>query len=239
MSSPFEQFEPFIPPTSPPPPINWATRPNPATSTATDGRRLIPIFLDLDNLPDFEQAVFRLANPNHSSVRFPVQQDLATATITTDGRRLMPIFLDLDNLADFKQAVFRLANPIHSSVRLPVQQDLEVKPLERTSQEWTHNFRSDLARSSDDLSTSLSHLSVTATPSATTSSLPLRATTPPKFISRSSESPYKVTSTPSPTKKRKRYYVVTVGRCAGVFYDEWYYIFICLCDFSSQKYVSY
>jgi hypothetical protein len=163
-------IEPFKPPTSPPPPINWATKPKQATATlTTDGRRLA-IFIDL------EQAGLRLANcdPNRSSL--PAQE----------------LKVNLDQLEE--ESVF---------------------------QEGSNGNQSHLSRSFEDLSSTLSRLSVTDTPS------------------QSPRSPSKLTPTASPTKKRKRYYVVTVGRCAGVFCDDWY-IFICLRFYSStHKYDSY
>jgi len=156
--------EPFKPPTSPPPPINWATKPKKATATVTtDGQRLA-VFIDL---AEFEQAGFRLANcdPNHSPL--PVEQELSK--------------VNLNQLEEEEEWVL--------------------------SQEGTHYTPSRLSRSSENLSSTLSHLSVTATPSG------------------SQRSPSTLTSTTSPTKMRKKYYVVTIGKCAGVFYNDWYVYF--------------
>ena len=68
---------------------------------------------------------------------------------------------------------------------------------------------SQLSGSSEDLSSTLSQLSVTATPSGCQ-----RLGTPSN-----------VTPTASPIKKKKRYYVVTVGKCARVFYNDWYVVY--------------
>jgi hypothetical protein len=70
MSSPNEPFKPCP---SPPPPINWATKPKRATATVTTDGRQLAIFIDL---ADFEQDGLPLANhdPNRSSLL--VQQGL-------------------------------------------------------------------------------------------------------------------------------------------------------------------
>ena len=164
MSSP---NKPFKPPTSPPPPINWATKPKQATATLTTDGRQLAILIDLEQLADleFEQAglcLFKRAPDHPSGPSVPVQQELK---------------VDLD---PFKEAFQGGSNGIPS------------------------HLSSHLSRSSEDLSSTLSDLSVTATPS------------------QSKISPSKLTPTPSPTKKRKKYYVVTVGKCAGVFCDDWY-----------------
>jgi hypothetical protein len=185
VASPFSLFtlftdmflpnEPFKPPTSPPPPINWATKPGRATETVTT----------------------------------------ETVIQTTDGRRLVPIFIDLDHLSEFGQAVFR-----------------QIKQLEAETVSYDGSLSnpSNLSSTSGDISASLSQLSITETLSTTSlASVPLRlgATTPTMPISGSQSSPSKLTSGDSPQaiKKRKRYYVVTVGKCAGVFFDEWYAYF--------------
>ena len=72
----------------------------------------------------------------------------------------------------------------------------------------THDISSHLSGSSEDLSSTLSDLSVTATSSSQRSLAP----------------------TASPTNRKKKYYVVTVGKCAGVFFNYWY-VYYCFDDF--------
>jgi hypothetical protein len=146
---------PFELPTSPLPPINWATKPKQTTATVTiDGRRLCIII----DLADFDQPGLRLANnPNHS---LPVRQEL-----------------NMLNLNQLKEEL-----------------------VSQGGTRRTHDIPSHLSRSSEDLSSNLSHLSMTAT----------------SFSQRS------LAPTASPTNRKKKYYVVTVGKCAGVFFNYWY-----------------
>lgn len=100
--------------------------------------------------------------------------------------------------------VFKRA-PDHSSLPVDLDQFEEVCGSQEESNGIpTSHISSHISTSSEDLSSTLSDLSVTAT------------------SSQSKTSPSKLTPTSSPTKKRKKYYVVTVGKCAGVFCDDWY-----------------
>lgn len=179
-----------------PPPINWVTKPKPSPANTinhspehveeseTPARRLVPIFINPNHIPDLKEALQCLSESPHRQAKLVLQAD----TIIDDDGNIKRIFL-----IDSRQSQ---------------QEDSDAH--------------------AEDLASTFSHLSMsTPSPKAVTpasmnsAQSPLGMRTAP--VTNSGKSPR--TST-----MKRRYYVVLVGKCAGIYYDEWqvfYYFVLC------------
>ena len=156
--------KPALAATSTPPPINWATKPKaqPAmmneqvhtvqlANSLSTPRRLIPIFIDPDDIGELRECILRLAPENPAVLTFGLRQDIKTES---------PPYIETES----------------PSSQQPTADD-------------------------DSLDSTISTLA-----SFTLSSPPSAQDSPRNSVS----------------LNKKRYYVITVGKCAGVFYKEWY-----------------
>lgn len=200
-----------------PPPINWATKPKPSPADIinqsplahvedpgipSNSRQLVPVFISPDHIPDLQEALGCLSDPAHRQPRLELHTDSIS---------------DVGNV----QTVFYIG-----------------PPKSRQSQQDASN----LPTEDQDLASSLSCL-IMSTPTrlagvtASDPVTPIEPVTPrPK---NSGLTPLGMRTAPvviftmssSATLKKRRYYVVLVGKCTGIYYDEWqvYYFFFISC----------
>jgi hypothetical protein len=169
------------------PPINWATRPkqssgNPVTHLmAPTARRLVPVFVDADQLRDLQEA--HLGEPASQQPKCELQD-----YVIIDRRH-------------FEEILHRLSQLESSNIQMP-------DPLS--------TFSSLSVSTNSVPSQPLSERAASVTPSSMDPILPM---------SRSLAARPAPVSTPGilPTvsPRKKRYYVILVGKCAGIYYDDW------------------
>ena len=184
---------------SSPPPINWATRPKPSSGNSvnhpmtTTARRLVPVFVDADRLGDLQEAI--LGEPAS-------QQPLDYVII---------------DVRHFEEVLRRLSQ-LESSSR-------QSQPEEGCFNEGDPSSEMQM----QDLMSTLSSLSVST---SSVASQPLTARAAP--VTPSSMDPVlrcSLAARPAPVStpgimpqvspRKKRYYVILVGKCAGIYYDDW------------------
>jgi hypothetical protein len=151
-------------------------------------------------------------------------------------RRLVPIFIDADRIGDLEEVLRRLGieafstsdghrgdlhglyHPVPQQPELELQDDASLHDSDGCSiNQFTYGGRSLTDQSSEfeELTETLSSLSM-STNSHHVGLYPARGA--PALRSR---------SPPVSSPQKKRYYVITVGKCAGIYYDEWYaYAFV-------------
>ena len=250
---------------SAPPPINWATRPQPTSAPLQDHveesdipiRRLVPVFVDPDNLTDFQEALRLVSQPAHQQC-IPDSQ----GNVIDDASNLQALLRHLghqnrqrsrpevqadacldgrdvtSDLAfdsqDLTSAFSRLSTSVNSSPVRPLGMKTVPRVSRRDITDLTSNSQ-DLTSTFSRLSTSAnsspvrplavktvprvsgcSNLSTSANTMASTSdapSLPLGVRTVPdnaRTLSQMQSSP-----------RKKKYYVVIVGKCARIYYEHW------------------
>lgn len=144
---------------SSPPPINWATRP---------ARRLVPVYVDADQLQVGELQDYVIINVRHfEEVRHRLSQ------LESSSRQSQPQMQDL-------MSTFSSLSVSTSSV---ASQPLSARAASVTS------------------------LSMDPVLSRSLAAKPAPVSTP--GIS------------PQVSPRKKRYYVILVGKCAGIYYDDW------------------
>jgi hypothetical protein len=127
-------------------------------------------------------------------------------------RRRIPIFIDPDDIGELEEAILRLAFP-HPTVPTfghHKEYEIETPPSQPPSQPpmADHDENVFFNGQSQHTSKSGDH----SLDSTTSTSANLTVTSPPLPL---------VSSHKFVPLSKKRYYVITVGKCAGVFYDEW------------------
>lgn len=144
----------------------------------------------------------------------------------TSPRRLVPVFIDAGRIGDVKNVLHQLGIEAFSTAdghredvdhpvpRLPDLERQDGASLYGCSiDQYTydeHTLTTNQSSDFEDLTSALSRLSM-STNSPHGDSYPARSA--PALFSGSS---------PLVTVLKKKYYVVIVGKCAGIFYDEWY-----------------
>lgn len=118
-------------------------------------------------------------------------------------RRLIPIYIDPDDIGVLQECILRLAtaNPLATVLTSGLHQEIEIESPPPQQPTADHEGHTPSKTDDDSLDSTISTLA-----SFTLSSPP----TP------------QVSSKNSVSLSKKSYYVITVGKCAGVFYDEWY-----------------
>lgn len=185
--------------TSTPPPINWATKPG--TQAATNEE--VPSVPLANSLSTPRRLIPIFLNPDYIGELQEAQAatnegvpSVQLANSLSTPRRLIPIFIDPYDLCELQEALLRLA---HNNPTVPTF---------RHHKEADHEEHGDFDRQSlqtskaddrnDSKNPTSSYLTVSPPPSSQVLSQ--------NFVSLS----------------KKRYYVITIGKCAGVFYGEWY-----------------
>ena len=146
--------------------------------------------------------------PNYSQTNPPQSN---TTSVFNNNPQLLAVYVQRDHLADIQNALHYLG--------LPLLLVLEDAPNESASSQLSsqgdtdfkgHNYQSseylELTESFSALSTSADTVPVT----------PFTARTGPVFISGPGSSP-----PVSPKRKVEKYYAIIVGKCAGVYWNEW------------------
>ena len=231
-----------------PPPINWATRPQTSANlqddvarSGTPIRKLVPVLVDPDDLGDLQEALRLVGQPTHQQ-RMPVSQDNVIvdmsnlqALLRHLGHRTPPqswpevhedACLDgrdpTSDSQDLTSAFSCLLTSANSSpVRLlaartvasvPARSNLST-PANTTASANSSPVHSLAVRTVPRVSTRTS-LSTPANTMASTSgapSLPLGVRTTPVAGDMSLQA----------GPRKKKYYVVVVGKCTGIYYEHW------------------
>lgn len=156
------------------------------------------------------------------------------------SRQLVPIYIDVDRFGDVKEALRDLGiqafstadghceildRPVPRPSELDLQDDASLHG--RSIDQYSCDGRCLTSRSSDfedfeDFTSTMSRLSMLTNSPHVVDSYPARSA--PALFSGSS---------PQASPLKKKYYVVTVGKCVGVYYDEWHVytsipLFFCL-----------
>lgn len=196
----------------PPPPIDWRTKPQP-NQQRQDGR-----------------------GSQSSSVGTLQQPGAAT------DAALIPVYLTPARISQIEAALRFLGLPplshpdiedlveYHQAANAPGGRFIRISPSRLSSSEFT---TSSPQLSSPDLTTSSSQLSLSdlmtssprlSTPDLTASFSRLSMSTNSVQIPTASFPVRRTPATrsdPSPRKGLKKYYVVTIGKCTGIFWEEW------------------
>lgn len=155
-------------PTTPPPAINWSTKPK--------GYRLVPSGQGVRN-PQVNVEVHEVESTGCPSVNNPL-----------------------------RELCRHLGYPPHPGLALSKPQDRRSLALsELQDGRSSHNDPSEFL----DLTAAFSHLSTSNNPAL------LEARTLPGILLRASSTQL------SPRKNPNKYYAITIGKCAGVYYGEW------------------
>ena len=185
-------------------------------------------------------------NVNISNKHLLDHHDVEESNSGTPAPRLVPVFINSDHIADLREAMRCHSESSHRQLKLELQEDTIIddagnvkrvffirqpSTMTRHSQHAQEDAHVDVSLSSEnpDLASTFSRLSM-STPSpghrhvtktdAVTPTLrnsapsPMGIRTAPGTISASGLS--QLTS-----PRKRRYYVVLVGKCAGIYYDEW------------------
>jgi hypothetical protein len=197
-----------------PPPINWATKPKPSPANIINQSPLPVDHVEDPGIPSY-------------------------------SRQLLPVFISPDRIPDLQEALGCLSDPARRQPRLELHADSfsdagNVQtvfyigpPKSRQSQQDVSN----LPTEDQVLASSLSRL-IMSTPTrlaSVTASNPVIPTEPVTPTPENSGlTPLGMRTAPvviSATPKKRRYYVVLVGKCTGIYYDEWrvYYFFFVSC----------
>jgi hypothetical protein len=127
-------------------------------------------------------------------------------------RRLIPIFVDPDDIYELRECILRLAPENPTVLTFGLRQDIKIESppyieTERpSSQQPTADHEGHTSKAVDDSHRDSLDSTISTLASFTLSSPPSAQVSPRNSV----------------TLSKKRYYVITVGKCAGVFYKEWY-----------------
>ena len=191
---------------SSPPPINWASKPRPSPvniinqlplghvegpGSPSNSRQLVPVFISPDHIPDLQEALGHLSDQAHRQPRLELHADSIS---------------DVGSV----QTVFYIGPPNSQQS----QQDASNVPTE------DQVLASSLSRLI--MSTPTRLASVTPTDPV----IPMEPVTPASKIFGSTPLGMRtalvisaMSSLAAP--KKRRYYVVLVGKCTGIYHDEW------------------
>lgn len=229
---------------APPPPINRATRPQLTAGLQDDVagsgipvRRLVPVFVDPDSLSDFQEALRLISQPTHRQ-RTPDSQD--NVIVDTSNLQLL--------LRHLGHRTSQQSRPeVHADACLDGRdptsdsQGLTSAFSRLSTSANTSPVRSLAARTVPRASTR-SNLSTPANTAALTSDAPSRPfgvrtapvfSTPANLNTAASTSnapsrplgvrtaPVSAARSPQASPRKKKYYVIIVGKCTGIYYDHW------------------
>ena len=193
-----------------PPKINMATKPKPIQGS------------DVNVPQPSRTATFRPITPNRSH--------------PTPTRRLVPVtvYIDPNYIEHLEAALLHLGEHAQLAIGVPHNESLdygisqppatnyqELAPCDRCNIPDEYSQFDEYLQFKE-LATSFSSLSMSTASVVTASTLTASASTTsfPTGSFPAQSAPVVSTSQVSPMKKK--YYVVLVGKCAGVFYDKWY-----------------
>jgi len=186
-----------------PPRINRATKPKPIQGCGA-------------NVPQ----------PSGMATLHPSAPNYPHPTVTATGQ-LVPVtvYIDPNHIEDLKEALLhfgphaRLAtgehhneDPNHLVSQPPATNYQELRPC------GGHNIPDEYPQF-EELASSLSRLSTSTT---STSTISTSTTTSPTASYQAQRAPVILPSSTQASPMKMKYYVVLVGKCAGIFYDEWY-----------------
>ena len=217
----------------PPPPINWRTKPMPnqqpqdgsqspsfgtlqQPGAATDA--LVPLYINPACLHDIEAALLFLGLPpllhpdSEDQVEYHQAANSPGHQISSEHSDLITSSLQLSTLDHTLQLsmsghTLRLPTSDHTLWLSTSGHTSWLATSDHTSQLSTSGHTSRLTTSN--LTASFSWLSTsTSSVQSPTALFPVRPT-------------HGIHSNPLPRKNMKKYYVVSIGKCTGIFWDEW------------------
>ena len=197
---------------SSPPPIDWATKPQASPADVI----------------------------NHSRL-----DDIEEPGSPSNFRRLVPVFINPDHIADLQEALQSLSDPANQQPKLELQVDSKISdagkvktvlyiapPRPRPSQQDANH----LPTEDQVLASSISRLFM-STPSPSPTRGQVASVTPKDRVlptgqvtptsSNSGSTPLRIVRTAlviistKATPSKRKYYVILVGKCAGIYFDEW------------------
>ena len=211
---------------SSPPPINWATKPQPSSANCahhprTTARQLVPVFIDADRLGDLQEALREEPAPRQPNADFQEYAVIDVHILEKVLRRLSQLesnfppsqpecdpFSEPQDLssADLTLALSCISMSTSSiDARAGAVTQMLTNPIQSPSLPPRPSAISTTARISSPVSSPRKN-SIQSPP------LPVR----PSAISTTAR-----ISSPVSSPRKKRYYVVLVGKCAGIYYDDW------------------
>ena len=197
---------PVVAATSTPPPINWATKPRVQPEPVTTNGQLELPPVELANSLSTRRLIPIFIDPEHIG---ELQQAIHLST-----RRLIPIFIDPKHIGEL-QAILRLSPANDQAVpSVPSFGHHKEKGIESSRSQQPVADHEEISNPNGETLPIYDE----SLDSAISSLATLTVSSPP------SSSP-QVLSSNSASLSRKRYYVITVGKCAGIFYNEWLFQF--------------
>lgn len=192
---------------SSPPPINWATKPKPSQNRlsihpqdntddpSAPARRLVPVFIDTDRIGDLQELLHHLGG---SVGQQPKPEFRDNAVINARSiEEVSARFNQLEVNSGRSQPEFQDTARLCLDGRNPASQVPDV--MAPTSSHLATQ-RNSVPRNTFAVRTD--------SPSPPGPNSPIAVRTPPN-----------ITPQVSPTKQK--YYVILVGKCAGIYYGEW------------------
>ena len=144
-------------------------------------------------------------------------------------RRLVPVFVDADRISDVKEVLrrqgieaFSTADGYHRKLDQPVPR-IPDPELQDDESLYGRSIDQSTCDGHSLTNQSLEFESLTST----FSRLSMSRNSPcvDSYPARSAPALFSGSSPPLASARKKRYYVITVGKCTGIYYDEWYMLF--------------
>lgn len=177
--------------------------------SGTPIRRLVPVFVDPDHLSDFQEALRLVSQPTHQQ-RTPDSQD----NVIVDTSNLQLLLRHLGHRTPQQSR-----SEVHADAYLDGHDPTSdgeglTSAFSRLSTSVNSSPVRSLAARTVPRVSARSNLSTPANTAASTSdalSLPLGVRTAPHTAGMS----------PQTSPRKKKYYVIIVGKCTGIYYDHW------------------
>ena len=195
-----------------PPPINWATKPKPnwrsssidlqednTEEPSTPARRLVPVFIDADRAGDLQELLRHLGGSVPQQPKPEFQDDAAI-----NARNLEEVFCRLNQLE------------VNSRRSQPECQDTACRGID--GRNLTSSVPDVTPSASSHFATQINSVPRNTSAARTvTVNSPSTVTVPRNLLA--ARTPPIISPQVSPTKKK--YYVVLVGKCAGIYFGHW------------------
>lgn len=184
-----------------PPPVNWRTKPNANEQHSQDGSQSSSLSTSQESGAATDSPVLVYIHPAHLRDIEAALRHLGLPSLFSEGQAenyqvTNPTGRHFPQESDCTSSFSWRSMPtsqVQALASFPVRRSPAVQP---TPLEYS------------DLTASFSRLSMPTSPVQAPVLLPVRSSPPIQLNS-------------SPRKSLKKYYVITVGKCTGIFWDEW------------------
>ena len=186
-----------------------------------------------------------VTKPKPSSANIINHSLLHVGESGTIVRQHVPVFINPNHVADLQEALDYLSELPHRQPKLELQADTIIDEEGNVQRVFFINPRQSQQEDAEDLASTFSDLSMsTLTCQHVTRTDPVTPTS-----INSSQSPLGIRTAPvansgmSPqtSPRKRRYYVILVGKCASIYYDEWQVLqlfkFFCILRFLTLFYL--